>query len=304
MAIQTKAIKQKMTSIGNIKKITKTMEMVSVSKMKRAVSLSVASREYARYALELLVTLSKERNILDPLLIPGKGDKTLIVIVASNKGLCGGYNINISKAVSKYKKEHTEDGELEAITIGKQSEKIAKRNKIPIVASFNNFGENIDLAQVKDLRKLVIKEFRENQKYKNVLVVYTEFVKQLDYRPTIKEILPISPKTTRNIIESIESGRETERFDKKAMALYLFEPSEQRVLAKVLPNLLSATFFQILLEAGASEHSSRMVAMKNATDNAGELLDDLKLTYNRARQASITQEVAEIIGGAEALNTN
>lgn len=301
MAIQSKAIKQKMVSIGNIKKITKTMEMVSVSKMKRAVSRSLASREYARYALEILVTLSKERNISDPLLEYGGGDKTLMLIIASNKGLCGGYNINVSKAVSKYKLKNT--NEINAITVGKQAERIANRNKIPIVASFNEFGEDINLDRVKVLRKLIIKEFVDLKKYKNVVVVYTEFVKQLDYKPTVKEILPISPKTTRDIIEEIESGREEERFEKRGMALYLFEPTEERVLFKVLPNLLTATIFQILLGAGAAEHSSRMVAMKNATDNAGELLSDLKLTYNRARQASITQEVAEIIGGAEALNT-
>ncbi len=302
MAIQSKAIKQKMISIGNIKKITKTMEMVSVSKMKRAVSRSFASREYARYALEILVTLAKERNISDPLLEYGDGDRTLMLIIASNKGLCGGYNINVSKAVSKYKTKN--EGGLDAITVGKQAERIANRNKIPIVASFHEFGEDIDLNKVKTLRKLIIKEFVDLKKYKNVVVVYTEFIKQLDYRPTVKEILPISPRTTRDIIEEIESGHEDTRFEKRGMALYLFEPTEQRVMRKVLPNLLTATIFQILLGAGASEHSSRMVAMKNATDNAGELLDDLKLTYNRARQASITQEVAEIIGGAEALNTN
>lgn len=302
MAIQTKIIKQKMTSIGNIKKITKTMEMVSVSKMKRAVSRSFASREYARYALEIMITLSKERNAKDALLEYGQGDKTLMVIIASNKGLCGGYNINISKAVSKFKIEN--NGLIDAVTIGKQAEKIANRNKIPIMVSFNEFGEEIDLDKVKTLRKILIREFVETKKYKNVVVAYTEFVKQLEYTPKIIELIPVSPKTTRNIIESTELGRDDSRFTKKSMALYLFEPSEQRILRKVIPNLLSATIFQILLDASASEHSSRMVAMKNATDNAGELLDNLKLTYNRARQASITQEVAEIIGGAEALNTN
>lgn len=302
MAIQTKIIKQKMSSVGNIKKITKTMEMVSVSKMKRAVSRSFASREYARYALEIMVTLSKERNMTDPLLEYGEGNKTLLLIIASNKGLCGGYNVNVSKAVSKFKSSN--DGEIDAVTIGKQAEKIANRNKIPIVVSFNEFGDEIDLSKVKTLRKILIKEFVETKKYKNVVVAYTEFVKQLQYSPKVVELIPVSPKTTRNIIESTEDGREDSRFSKKSMALYLFEPSEARILRKVIPNLLSATIFQILLDSSASEHSSRMVAMKNATDNAGELLNNLKLTYNRARQASITQEVAEIIGGAEALNTN
>jgi F-type H+-transporting ATPase subunit gamma len=303
MAIQTKAIKQKMKSIGSIKKITKTMEMVSVSKMKKAVSNSLSSRLYARYALELLVTLSKERNASHPLLEEGKGDKKLLIIVASNKGLCGGYNVNISKSVSKFKTQN-KDTEIDCITIGKQSERIAKRNKLNIIASITEFGENIELEEINILTKIVIKEFVTLKNYKNVSIAYTQFVKQLDYRPNIREIIPVSSKTTRNIIEEIDFGSKEERFEKKSMALYLFEPNEERILSKVIPDLLKAIFFQVMLEAQASEHSSRMVAMKNATDNAGELLDDLNLTYNRARQAGITQEVAEIIGGAEALNTN
>ncbi len=301
MAVQSKIIKQKMLSVGNIKKITKTMEMVSVSKMRKAVSNSLASRQYARYALELLVTLAKERNIPNPLLEEGKGDKTLIVIVASNKGLCGGYNVNISKAVSKFKKENQD---LECIAIGKQAERIANRNNLKIVASLNDFKEDVTLDEIDLLKKIILKEFIELKKYKNVSIVYTQFIKQLEYSPSIKEIIPVSAKTTRNILEETDKGSVDDRFDKKSMALYLFEPSEERVLDKVIPELLGATLFQIILEAQASEHSSRMVAMKNATDNAGELLDDLRLTYNRARQTGITQEVAEIIGGAEALNTN
>lgn len=302
MAIQTKSIKQKMKSVGSIKKITKTMEMVSVSKMKRSVLASLSSRAYSRYALELLVTLSKERNISHPLLKNGPGDKSLIIIVASNKGLCGGYNVNISKAISKLKNESPYN--IECVTIGKQAEKIANRNKIKIIASLNEFGEIITTKEIDLLKKILIKEFLEEKNYKNILIAYTQFIKQLDYKPQIIELIPVSPKTTRNILEETEEGRETERFDKKGMALYLFEPSEERVLEKVIPDLLSATLMQIMQESQASEQSSRMVAMKNATDNAGELLNELSLTYNRARQASITQEVAEIIGGAEALNTN
>jgi F-type H+-transporting ATPase subunit gamma len=303
MAIQTKIIKQKMTSIGSIRKITKTMEMVSVSKMKKAVTNSLVSREYSRYALELLVTLAKERSMSHPLLEEGVGQRELLVIIASNKGLCGGYNVNISKSVSKFIKKN-EGIEIEALTVGRQAERIAKRNKLKIIASINELGENIYLDEIEVLKKIIIDNFLLSKNYKNVSIVYTQFVKQLEYKPYIREILPVSLKTTRNIIEETEAGSVDERFDKKSMSLYLFEPSEERVLEKVIPDLLSAILLQIMLEAQASEHSSRMIAMKNATDNAGELLEELTLTYNRARQAGITQEVAEIIGGAEALNTN
>jgi len=303
MAIQAKAIKQKMKSIGSIKKITKTMEMISISKMKRAVQGSIASREYARYALELLINLAKERNISHPLLEKRSEGKILLVIIASNKGLCGGYNINISKSVAKFKTNHP-NGEIEAITIGKQAERIANRSKLKIISSITDFQENISIEEVEILKKIILKEFLENQKYKNVSIAYTQFVKQLDYRPNIKEIIPIGPKTIRNIIDEIEMEKEESHFDKRSMALYLFEPSEERIMEKVIKDLLSVILFQIMIEATASEHSSRMVAMKKATESAEELLDDLKLTHNRVRQARITQEVAEIIGGAEALNTN
>jgi F-type H+-transporting ATPase subunit gamma len=303
MAIQTKIIKQKMTSIGSIKKITKTMEMVSVSKMKKAVNNSLISREYSRYALEILITLAKERSVPHPLLENGYGKKELLIIVASNKGLCGGYNVNISKSVAKFI-EKNKDFEIECLTIGRQAERISKRNKLKIIASINEFGENITLEEIDVLKKIIIDKFINTKIYKSVSIVYTQFVKQLEYKPFVREIIPVSLKTARNIIEETIEGSIDERFEKNSMSLYLFEPNEERVLEKVIPDLLSAILLQIMLEAQASEHSSRMVAMKNATDNAGELLDDLKLTYNRARQSGITQEVAEIIGGAEALNIN
>jgi F-type H+-transporting ATPase subunit gamma len=303
MAIQAKAIKNKMKSIGSIKKITKTMEMVSISKMKKTVGSSVASRDYARYSLELLINLSKERNVTHPLLEKGVGAKTLLVIVASNKGLCGSYNVNISKSVSRLKEKQPDD-EIECITIGKQAEKIANRNKLKIIASINEFKETISIEEIDVLKQIILKEFLDKKDYKNVLIAYTQFIKQLDYRPTIRELIPIGPKAVRNIIDEMEEGKKEEKFDKRSMALYLFEPNEERVLGKVVKDLLSVVLFQIMIEALASEHSSRMVAMKQATDSAEELLEDLKLTHNRARQARITQEVAEIIGGAEALNTN
>lgn len=299
MAVQAKVIKEKIKSVGNIKKITKTMEMVSVSKMRRAVSATIASREYARYALELMVTLSKKRQISHPLLTVGSGEKTLLVIVASNKGLCGGYNTNISKLVSTFKKNHK--GIIEAVTLGRQAEVIANRNGIFIKASFKEFGEDITISKVKTLRKLLQKEFIESGQYKTVQIIYTQFIKQLDYKPQVREILPVSPKITREILEEVEKGSSKERFDINAMALYLFEPGEQEILDKVLPNLISSVLFQIVLEASASEHSSRMIAMQSASDNAGELEKDLKLTFNRARQAGITQEISEIISGANSL---
>jgi len=302
MSIQTKAIKQKIASVKNIRKITKTMEVVAVAKMRKSINKSLASRVYSRYALEILISLTKARHIKHPLLENGKGDKTLLIIIASNKGLCGGYNTNIFKIVSKYKNKV--NNEIECVVVGRQAEKIAFKNKLKIISSFSELGDEFETNEVRSLVKIMLDEFLVHKKYKNVAIVYTEFIKQMTYEPQVREILPISMKTARNIIEEIEVGRDTSRFDKKSMALYLFEPDEERVLNEIIPNLLTALLSQIILEALASEHSSRMFAMKSATDNASQLLEELSLIYNKARQANITQEVAEIIAGAEALSLN
>jgi F-type H+-transporting ATPase subunit gamma len=245
MATQIKTIKQKINSISNIKKITKTMEMVSVAKMKKAVQASLNSREYAKYALEILKTLASKRSIDHVLLQYGSGEKTLMVIVASNKGLCGSYNMNISKLVHKYKAKHAE--EIEVITIGKQAEKIANRNNFKMIASFHEFGEHISLDEVTLLQKLLLKEFLQPKQYKKVVIVYTEFIKQLSYKPIAREILPVSLKTSKNILEEV--GEFTEEIDikKDTMPLYTFEPTESRVLDKVIPNLLTDLLLLVLL---------------------------------------------------------
>ncbi len=302
MATQIKTIKQKIGSVQNIRKITKTMETVSVAKMRKAINRAVASREYAKYALEILMTLVNERNISHPLMESRNGDTTLLVIIASNKGLCGSYNMNVSKMVAKYIKENS-NMKFDCIVIGKQAEKIARRFNLNIIEKYHEFKDDFGLGQVKMLRRQLIKLFSEKNHYHNVIVAYTEFIKQMVTRAGIKEILPITTKISGAIVQEIDSGSDNFTPNKRGMAEYIFEPSEQRVLDKLIPNFISTLLFQVMLEANASEHSSRMFAMKNATENATEIIEDLVLTYNRARQANITQEVAEIIAGAEALQT-
>lgn len=302
MAIQIKSIKQRIQSVSNIKKITKTMELVSVSKMRKAMRLALASREYAKYALEILLTLINERNVSHPLFENAGGKKTLIVIFSSNKGLSGSYNNNISKIIKSYVNNF--GGEFDAIAIGKYAEKTAKKYGFNVVKKFHEFGDDISLQKIKIIRKFIIKEFLETKQYKNVVVAYTEFVSQMQYKPIVKEVLPISHNISKNIIDDMEKQKDYFTPNKEGMALYIFEPSEQRVMDKVLPNFISALLFQMALESNASEHSSRMFAMKNATENANEMVLELTSVYNRARQANITQEVAEIIAGAEALQKN
>lgn len=301
MALQAKAVKKKIKSVGNIKKITRTMEMVSVAKMRKTVEKSLALRTFARYALELLVNLSKARQLEHVLLEERSKGKVLMVIVASNKGLAGAYNGNIDRSTKKFIAEH-QGAKIEAITIGKQAEKIALRNSLKIIASFKEFTENVLHEDVYPLAAMLREKFTENEEYRSVVINYTNFIKPLTYKPTIRELVPVSPKVVRNMIEEIEKGSEKEKFATDSLSQYMFEPTEETVLETVIPQLIHALVFQALLESQASEHSSRMVAMKNATDNAGRLEDALTLAYNRARQAAITQEISEIVNAAEAVS--
>ena len=304
MPLQTKAIKQKIKSVGNIKKITKTMEMVSVSKMRRAVDHALGSRNYAHYALELLVNMSRQNGGVEhPLLKAGKGEKELIIIITSNKGLCGGYHTNLLKAMNSYVKNNFSGGLTSgrAITVGKYAERICKKLEIPAVASFNNYSEHSEIEQTRNLSNLAIQEFKKGE-YKSVKILYTEFLKSTTYRPTMKELFPISVETVKNILEADES--KTFNIKENSLVDYQFEPDLNTILESILPGLVDIVVYQTLAESFASEHSARMFAMKNAGDNATTILDALTLSYNHARQDGITRELSEIVAGAEALSVN
>jgi len=317
MPLQTKAIKQKIKSVGSIKKITKTMELVSISKMRRSVDKALSSRNYSRYALELLINLSKNQNITHPLMFaPEKAKKELIVVIASNKGMCGGYHTNLFKALNLYMKKQEGLGkEIKAITIGKYAEKISKKLGITNFAGFNNFSEHSSIEQTKELSDLISSEFKKGE-YKSIKILYTEFLKSTTYKPVLREIFPISVDTIENILEVIvpapaevllernvleEEKAKTVSFD---FTDYKFEPDLDAILESVLPGLIDIVIYQTLAEAYASEHSARMFAMKNAGDNATTILNGLMLSYNHARQDGITRELSEIVAGAEALSTN
>ena len=312
MPLQTKAIKQKIKSVGNIKKITKTMEMVSVSKMRRAVDKALSSRSYAHYALELLVNLSRDKNITHPLITPtlprlrGASDNNnseLIIIITSNKGLCGGYHTNILKALNVYlKKEENQGKEIKAVTIGKYAEKICKKLNVPLFASFITFSEHSTIEQTSELSNLVASEFKKGN-YSSVKILYTEFLKSTTYKPVLRELFPLSVNTVKNAVELISEEKDL-NINEESLVDYKFEPDLNTILESILPGLVDIVVYQSLAEAFASEHSARMFAMKNAGDNATTILDGLMLSYNHARQDGITKELSEIVAGAEALNTN
>jgi F-type H+-transporting ATPase subunit gamma len=300
MATDTKAIRQKMKSIGNIKKITKTMEMVSVAKMKKSTQMASRGKTYARFLSDLMSHIVASNATSHPLMTRKDklSGKELLVVISSNKGLAGSYNTNISKALTEYKKKTT--NEVDCITLGKQSEKSARRNKLNVVASFIDFSEKSSSDEFLVLRDMIIQKFLAGE-YDKVSVLYTEWKSAVSYRPFLQQLVPIVPESYRNFLLDLpaQTGEDAAK-PKTDLREYKFEPDMQSVLDQLVPQAVALALYHSFLEAQASEHSARMFAMKNANDNAGEILDDLTLFYNQARQAAITQEISEIVGGASA----
>lgn len=295
MASQGKIIKNKITSVKNIRKITKTMEMVSVAKMRKSVEKTLKSRTFTQEVYEMLSVLSKKQSIQNHKLFKSpETQKELICIIASNKGMCGGYNTNVSKEFRRFLATKDPSTEISLITVGKQAEKIANRYNFEIVASFTNFSENISLDESLSLSRVLLKEF-ETQKYKSIKIISTDFIRSTQYETKITQVLPISMN-----LSGEYADKKIDTIDNRD---YIIEPNTNLLLEQIVPKLINAIVYQILVDALASEHSARMIAMKNATDSAGELINDLTLTYNQVRQAGITQELSEIIGGASALHS-
>ncbi len=283
--MQTKVIQSKMKSIKNIRKITKTMEMVSVSKMKRAVNQVTLGTGYVEQAEKIISTISSEHILKHPLVQPRKEGRELLILIASDKGLCGGYNTLLYRALFQHCGDHTQN--FDCITIGKYADRIARRVGVPVIASFGVLTENIDDSVIYSITKLIIEKFTINTEYKSIKTISQKILQGITFSPGVKAFLPITSYSGK------QAGVETDT--------YLFEPNPTEILDIVLPEILQAILLQRIQEARAAEHTARMVAMKNATDNATNYYDALSLSYNRARQAGITQEIAEIVGGASAL---
>lgn len=299
MALSTRTIKAKIKSVQNIKKITKAMEMVAASKMRKAVSRAVMTRDYTEAALRLLVNISADTTVRSPFVQEGRGERSLIIMIASNKGLCGGFNVNLARAVNRFVNECGEKDRTDFITIGKNAERAARKMGCTVIGSFIDISENVGISDISGLRKLVIDAFLGGS-YRRVLVAYTNYRSAVSYEPMVRVVLPIEIGIEKNILQELgkDSANPPVSIDAEE---YMFEPSEEIVLNAMLPRLFEVNIYQALLESFASEQSARMFAMKNASDNAKNLVEDLVLSYNNARQASITREISEIAAGADAL---
>jgi F-type H+-transporting ATPase subunit gamma len=292
----TKEIKRRIKSVKSTKKITKAMELVAASKMKRAISQTLSSRLYSNYSWELLTSLSgRVEETTNKFFIENKNEKSLIVLITSNRGLCGGYNSQvIKKTISMIKDQVGKN--IDIITVGKKGDSAMRRTGQTVVASFTDMPDNnIALSDIIPLSTYLTNEFKD-EKYGKVYIAYTDFVSALSQKPQIRKVLPVSKEELK---ETLEENAGEKLPDKKGIP-YLFEGDTEQLLGMLAEKLVRMQIYQMVLESSASEQSSRMVAMKNASDAAGEMIDDLTLVFNKARQSNITREISEISAGMAA----
>src|ERR1700730_4944010 len=287
----TQDIRRRIKSIRNTAQITKAMQMVAASKMRRAQQHALAGRPYASLMNKVLVSLQQRTDPkLHPLLEVRPVRKELLLIISTDKGLAGALNTNLFREVAKFEPEKTV-----YVVSGRKARQFVARTKREFLADFE-LKDSPSFVETKAISKFCVEKFLSGEVDK-VSVVYTHFINTVNQRPVIQTLLPISafdlPKGEKS--ESAE--------DVDPMLGYVFEPSSERVLDAVLPYYIQYQVYQMILDARASEHSARMVAMKNATDNAAQFIKDLTLEYNKMRQASITTELLEIATAQMALGS-
>jgi F-type H+-transporting ATPase subunit gamma len=273
-------IKRRIRSIENTRQITRAMEMVAGTKMRKAQAAALRSRDYAVKANDLLAAVAGEADThRQPLLERRPVKRTGFVVMGSDRGLCGSMNTNVLRAALA---EAGKSGGTAFVAIGRKAEQGLRHRSL--TASFQDLSDQSRYEEIVPVGETLVDEF-EQGRVDRVVLVYPEFVSTLVNRPKFETLLPAELPEDRT---------------KGEHAPVLYEPSPEFVLESLLPRLLEIRLWQALLETKASEHSSRMIAMRNATTNAGDLLDELTFSYNQARQAAITQEVAEIASAAEA----
>ena len=291
-----KDIRGRMGSVRNIAQITRAMEMVAASRMKRAQDSILAARPYAdelEAALRRVAGAAGLSADIDPLLASRPVHRVAIIVITTDRGLAGSLNANATRSVLRWvtQRAQARNGDrpvvIEAITVGRKGRDAIRRAGVPIAAHFGQLGDRPSFSDVTPIARLVTEDFLA-EKYDEIDIAYSTFVSTLSQRPEIDRILPVVQP---------EMEEEAERTNDE----YLFEPSPEAVLSRLLPHYVAIGIYRAVLENQASEQSARMIAMRNSTDNANELIDDLTLVYNKTRQATITREMIEIASGAEAL---
>ena len=280
-----KEIRNRIASIGSTMQITSAMKMVSAAKLKKAQDAITAMRPYSSKLTELLQNLSatldsdaggaysKQREV----------SKVLLVVVTSNRGLCGGFNSSVIKETTQNIAANYQDVDVDLLTIGKKGNDILSKS-YSVIDARNDIFDNLTFDFVAEVAEKIMKLYADGT-YDKIEIIYNRFKNAATQIPQVEQFLPIKP---------VEG-------DTNASADYIFEPSKEKIVLELIPKSLKTQLYKAVRDSFAAEHGARMTAMHKATDNATELRDELKLTYNKARQAAITNEILEIVGGAEAL---
>ncbi len=281
-----RVIQRRIKSINKISQVTRAYEMIAASKVRRAQQATLASRAYAEKAWEMLTYIASQpgrSKLLHPLLEERSAiGSILVLLITSDRGLCGAYNVNVIRAATEFAAKQAKP--VRFIAVGRRGANFAARYGKEVVAEFSNMSDRPTILDIGPIAKVAIKEFVEGRE-DEVYLVYTDYVNTLVQHPVVRPLLPIHP---------------AEEHAESQSAVYLYEPDPETILSTILPRFTEIQIYQAVLESVASEWAARMVAMRSATDNARDLIRDLTLAMNKARQAGITTEMLEIAGGAEA----
>ncbi len=286
-----KEVRNRIVSVSSTQQITSAMKMVSAAKLRRAQDAITQMRPYASKLKDILENLSASLDSSDGQYSKQRPVKNvLLVVITSNRGLCGGFNANVLKAASKLAREDYKGNNVSVLCIGKKASDYFKKTEYGIIGSdmprgLNELFDELTFLNVAPVAEKIMQVFVDLQ-FDKVELIYNQFKNAAVQITTTEQYLPVqAPPVTEN----------------KKVGEYIFEPSKEFIVADLIPRSLKTQLFKALLDSHAAEHGARMTSMHKATDNAGALIKELKLTYNKARQAAITNEILEIVGGAEAL---
>jgi F-type H+-transporting ATPase subunit gamma len=294
-----KEIRNRITSVSSTQQITKAMKMVAAAKLRKAQDGILQMRPYAQSLNNILSNLSESYSgeIASPFLEKREVEKVLLIVLTSDRGLCGAFNSNVSKytlnLIQTTYQEQQKNGNLEIFCIGKKGADFFKKRGYKVVGEeFTNIFAKISFETVKKAGEFVMEAFA-NQEYDVVDLIYNEFKNVATQILCKEQLMPIVEEN---------KDKKTVSLQKTSNKEYVLEPSAEEIITELIPKSLKIKLFRAILESNASEQGARMTAMEKATENAGDLLKQLRLVYNRSRQASITKEILEIVGGAEALS--